>query len=81
MNETTELHKLFDDYLSEALQGESPRKQALLKALVPMAMDGLQANMFQGGSASVAAIRLVFEIMGLPAKGQKPRVQLPEIST
>jgi len=74
MNEDqmTELLKRLDGYLAESLQSESPEKRELFTALAPMAIQGLYPIVFQGGSAGVSASRLIFEVVGLIGKGQKP---------
>lgn len=66
-----DLHKRLDDYLSEALQSESPEKRDLFRALAPMAIQGLYPTLLQGGSTGVSAARLIFEVLGLIGKGQK----------
>lgn len=64
--------KLLDEYLAESLEIETPQKSAFLKALAPMAIEGLDLVVMQSGSAGVAARRLLFEVLGLVGKGQKP---------
>jgi hypothetical protein len=66
-----ELLKRLDEYLSESLQSESPEKRELFRALAPMAIQSLYPIALQGGSAGVAASRLIFEVVGLIGKGQK----------
>jgi hypothetical protein len=63
--------KLINDYLSEALQSDSPKKRALLKALAPWAVEGLNPMYMRSETARVAASRLLFEVIGLIGKGQK----------
>ena len=70
-NQTEELLKLLNECLAEAHQSESPQRLALLKALAPMAVSGLDFAAMQPGSAGVAARRLLFEVLGLVGKGQK----------
>lgn len=70
-DQMNELLKLLDAHLDEALQSESPQKRALFKALAPMAIEGLNPIVLQGGSAGVAASRLLFDVIGLIGKGQK----------
>ena len=66
-----ELLKLLDEYLSEAHESESPQKRALMKALAPLAVEGLNPLYMHSESARVAASRLLFEVIGLIGKGQK----------
>lgn len=71
MDQMNDLLKRLDEYLSETLQSENPEKRELFRALAPMAIQGLSPIVFQGGSAGVAASRLIFEVIGLIGKGQK----------
>jgi hypothetical protein len=73
--------KLLDEHLSEALQSESPQKRALLRALAPMAVEGLNPLYMHSESARVAASRLLFEVVGLIGKGQKSAPPTKDSST
>jgi hypothetical protein len=71
MDQMNDLLKRLDEHLAETLQSESPEKRELFRALAPMAIEGLSPIVYQGGSAGVAASRLIFEVIGLIGKGQK----------
>ena len=75
-----EIQKLVNDYISEELASETPKKRALLTALAPMGFQALYPSVMQGGASGVAASRLIFEVIGLIGKGQRS-AQLPKDKT
>jgi hypothetical protein len=66
-----EIKKLLNEYLSEELASETPKKRALLTALAPMGFEALYPPVMQGGASGVAASKLIFEVVGLIGRGQK----------